>query len=140
MRFEEAMKAMREGKTVAQGVKKSKPVFKIRDGQVYTKKTQCNIWILALCYFFRKKHSIRRLGGRAVIHESFRKGRCCCLCRFQVIVKKHPWNKGKAKGSILQTMGYGCGADEDFEAPNRIIFSDSKHGDCEMFTAKEVIK
>ena len=71
-----------------------------------------------------------------MIHESYKKGRCCCLCQSQVVIKKHPWNKGKAKGSILETMGYGCAVDIG-EPERNVTFSDSAHGDCEMFEKRK---
>ncbi len=44
---------------------------------------------------------------------------------------KHPWNKGDAKGSISELMGYICGSPLDKGVGN-VIFFDRKHGMCEM--------
>jgi len=52
-------------------------------------------------------------------------GRCCCNCKHQSIIYKHPLNRGEAKGSILEPMGYVCSGLDDK------IFMDRKHGMCE---------
>lgn len=54
---------------------------------------------------------------------------CCCKCKHQFKIYKHPWNKGKAKGSISELFGYGCLAPEE----RTIIFFDKEHGLCETF-------
>ena len=58
-------------------------------------------------------------------------GMCCCNCIHQVKIMKHPLNKGEAKGSILDTFGYGCNALGD------ILFNDRGHGMCEEYESKE---
>lgn len=63
------------------------------------------------------------------------KGNCCCNCKFQVKINKHPINPDFAKGSIEETFGYGCEVFRFFEDgsnDNQIIFSKSIHGICEM--------
>lgn len=35
-------------------------------------------------------------------------GQCCCNCKYRVEIRKHPWNNGEGKGSVLELMGYGC--------------------------------
>lgn len=65
---------------------------------------------------------------------------CCCNCRSQLIVKKHPWNSGNAKGSVLDTLAYACACPE-FELENgkkTIIYSDDEHGMCEMWQPMEI--
>ncbi|QHB38624.1 hypothetical protein filifjonk91_gp007 [Flavobacterium phage vB_FspS_filifjonk9-1] len=67
------------------------------------------------------------------------KGDCCCNCKFQVKINKHPINPDYAKGSILETFGYGCEVFrflEDGSNDNQIIFSKSIHGMCEMHVRK----
>ena len=64
------------------------------------------------------------------------KGNCCCNCKFQVKINKHPINPDFAKGSIEETFGYGCEVFRFFEGgsnDNQIIFSKSIHG---MFLTK----
>jgi hypothetical protein len=65
---------------------------------------------------------------------------CCCNCRSQLIVKKHPWNSGEAKGSVLDTLAYACACPE-FELENgkkTIIYSEEEHGMCEMWQPMEI--
>lgn len=66
-------------------------------------------------------------------------GSCCCNCSNLVLVNRHPSNTlVEAKGSMLTTFGFGCKAmtfDESGEDENkidRIIFSSSLHGMCEL--------
>lgn len=63
---------------------------------------------------------------------------CCCACKNQVEIKKHPWNKSDGKGRISETMGYGCSCPDltDGEKLPQIIFFDENHGMCEMYQAK----
>ena len=66
-------------------------------------------------------------------------GSCCCNCKFQVKINKHPINPDFAKGSIKETFGYGCEVFrflEDGSNDNQIIFSKSIHGMCEMHVRK----
>jgi len=67
-------------------------------------------------------------------------GRCCCNCKNQQVIMKHPWNKGDGKGSVNQVMGYGCHM-KDFELDDnkrpRVIFFDTEHGMCEMHDKKD---
>lgn len=60
-------------------------------------------------------------------------GRCCCNCKHQAHVMKHPWNKGKAKGEVTEQMGFAC-APPDFieDGIRKVIYMDSQHGLCEM--------
>ena len=61
------------------------------------------------------------------------KDSCCCNCRYQRTIKKHPWNDGAGKGSISEAMGFGCQPPE-FDQ-RTVIFFDSGHGLCEMHEA-----
>jgi hypothetical protein len=72
--------------------------------------------------------------GMAAAHG----GTCCCNCKHQVIINKHPWNKGDGKGPVSNRMGYGCsgtGGNRDREKYGDIIFFDMdlEHGLCEMW-------
>ena len=67
---------------------------------------------------------------------------CCCKCKFQVELLKHPWNKLKeARGQISETFGYGCKVFRFPEGKNKhsrkIVFSDRKHGMCELFEGRK---
>ena len=58
-------------------------------------------------------------------------GRCCCNCKNQVEIMRHPWNTqvgGRMKGPVTQTAGWGCRADFD----GKIIFFEDEHSVCEM--------
>lgn len=62
-------------------------------------------------------------------------GRCCCNCRYQHYIVRHPWNKNIwSKGRITEAMGYGCVSPE----MEGIVFFDAKHGMCEMHNWKEI--
>ena len=64
--------------------------------------------------------------------------RCCCNCQNQVVIGKHPWNKGAGKGRVTDIMGYGCATpDWDFDGIQGIMFMDKNHGLCEMHYFKE---
>ncbi len=65
-------------------------------------------------------------------------GSCCCNCKWQRPIVKHPWNKNPmAKGSITTIMGYGCSVPD---MPG-IVFFESEHSMCEMYSDKNnVIK
>lgn len=58
---------------------------------------------------------------------------CCCKCKHQRPINKHPFNKGIAKGEVTEQLGYVC-LNPDF-APTT-IFLDREHGMCEMFDFK----
>lgn len=60
-------------------------------------------------------------------YESSKEGTCCCNCLRRVEIVKHPWNKGPFKGSVKEHLGWGC------DALGPIVFSDRKHGMCEMY-------
>ncbi len=62
---------------------------------------------------------------------------CCCRCKFLVKIYKHPSNNLKcARGAISEFFGYGCKCFSYFDSfnQNKIVFMNSKHGACEMFT------
>ena len=61
-------------------------------------------------------------------------GDCCCQCKWQVKINKHPWNKKPLfKGSIFDTIAFGCSTPE----LESIILFENRHGFCEVFTQKE---
>ena len=62
-------------------------------------------------------------------------GQCCCHCKWQRVIMKHPWNKGDGKGRISDVMGYGCEMPEfqTKEGKPQLIFFDNEHGMCECY-------
>ena len=62
---------------------------------------------------------------------------CCCNCKHQLKLMKHPMNKDFGKGSIMEQCGYVCTTpfDDGSNAGNG-IFSDRQHGMCEMHEPK----
>lgn len=62
---------------------------------------------------------------------------CCCKCIHQVKVVKHPSNVNElAKGKMGELMGYGCDIIQYEDKENVVIFSESSHGECEMFSKR----
>jgi len=71
-------------------------------------------------------------------YKGWSNGDCCCNCEHRVKIMKHPSNKGIAKGSISEVMGYGCKCPlEDGSMKGSVVFSDWKHGYCELYWRKE---
>lgn len=66
------------------------------------------------------------------------KGRCCCNCKYQVKIMRHPWNTftgGRMKGPITQIAGWGCTL---FCEDNRgIVFFEQEHSVCEEHQFEE---
>lgn len=60
---------------------------------------------------------------------------CCCNCKHQLILHKHPQNKEFGKGSIEETCGYVCTEPELCDSKIGFYF-DKKHGMCEFHTPK----
>lgn len=63
-------------------------------------------------------------------------GSCCCNCKYQIEVMKHPWNKGGARGRITEQLGWVCSNPLDVE-DGRVIFFDREHSMCELHTPKD---
>ena len=62
---------------------------------------------------------------------------CCCNCSHQLKLMCHPWNKEFGKGSINEPCGYVCVVEfEDRSNKGTAIFSDKKHGMCELHLRK----
>lgn len=73
------------------------------------------------------------------MNTDIHKEECCCNCRFQVKLNKHPSNPEFARGSIMETFGYGCEVFrlmDDGSNENQIIFTEAMHGLCEMHVPK----
>ena len=60
-------------------------------------------------------------------------GSCCCNCKNQFKLMKHPTNKEFGKGSILEQCGWVCTVKFDSNEDREVIFFDNKHGMCEMY-------
>ncbi len=59
-------------------------------------------------------------------------GSCCCNCKNQVELFKHPMNTIH-KGSILESTGlFACTVSLDCDSQNRGIIFEGKHGMCEL--------
>lgn len=69
-----------------------------------------------------------------ICHKEDWKGRCCCNCKHQRVIMKHPWNLGAAKGKATESMGFGCAVPEFDLVDGRktIMFMDREHSLCEM--------
>lgn len=63
------------------------------------------------------------------------KGMCCCTCRHQIPINKHPINKDLGRGRISERMGYACMVPKAIES-NFITFFDGEHGMCELWEQK----
>jgi len=58
---------------------------------------------------------------------------CCCNCKYQLNLMKHPTNSGFGEGSIMEQCGYVCtNPFDDKSNAGNAIFSDRKHGSCEL--------
>lgn len=70
------------------------------------------------------------LGWSAKLGNS--QGRCCCNCRYQVEIMRHPGNNtagDRMKGLVTEIAGYGC---KGVYEGQKIIFSEHLHGMCEI--------
>lgn len=62
-------------------------------------------------------------------------GRCCCNCKNQLVITKHPWNKSRRfKGNISEHTGlYVCQVFNDMDqSEKRACALENKHGSCEL--------
>lgn len=58
-------------------------------------------------------------------------GLCCCNCKNQIELRRHPMNTNFGKGSIMEGCGWVCLAHELTEGKCGIYF-DRQHGMCEF--------
>lgn len=66
------------------------------------------------------------------------KSECCCNCKHQITLQKHPFNKDFGKGSISESCGYVCTAVyEDGSNEGTGVYSDKPHGLCELHVLKK---
>ena len=76
--------------------------------------------------------------------ELNKEGRCCCNCKFQMKLVKHPWNsdiiyKGRIIEQVMDTNGhdmYVCVMDMALNGDSAIAM-DEEHSMCEMHTFKD---
>ena len=64
------------------------------------------------------------------------KNNCCCGCKYQLELFKHPFNninKGKCTES---TNMYVCIVEHDLKRNNKSTLFENKHGICEMHVKK----
>jgi hypothetical protein len=70
--------------------------------------------------------------GAVKCAEGWHDGSCCCNCKNQIELFKHPCNKVN-KGSIMEsTEMYACIVQFDCDKEYKGIIFEKKHGMCEM--------
>lgn len=62
---------------------------------------------------------------------------CCCNCKYQFELFKHPWNKVN-KGSIMESTNmYACTVQHEGVQTYQAVLHEDIKGLCEMFTKKD---
>jgi hypothetical protein len=56
---------------------------------------------------------------------------CCCNCKNQLLLFKHPWNKEIGRGAISERLGYAC-----IGFQTEAVFFEEGHGMCELWLPK----
>ena len=72
-------------------------------------------------------------------------GRCCCTCKYQIKLMKHPWNydiifKGRISEQVMDMNGnnmYVCIMNNVLNGDNSVIAMSGEHDMCEMHTFKD---
>ena len=68
--------------------------------------------------------------------KGWRTGECCCNCKNQIELFKHPWNLIN-KGPISESTGmYACIASLDCDGKNEGVILERKHGFCELYVKR----
>lgn len=70
-------------------------------------------------------------------HNPMDSGQCCCICKHQLKLMCHPWNKTFGRGSISKQCGWVCTVmygDESNKGQG--LYFDGEHGLCELFKSK----
>ena len=63
-------------------------------------------------------------------------GDCCCNCKNQIELFKHPWNKVN-KGAISESTGmYACIVQFDCDGEQKGVIFEKQHSFCEMHVPK----
>jgi hypothetical protein len=65
---------------------------------------------------------------------------CCCNCQHQIPIHCHPGNKLIGNGSLSDQLGWGCLGFANCDDWRVAVFSESAHGLCELFSAKDTLK
>jgi len=66
------------------------------------------------------------------------KTQCCCNCKNQIELYKHPCNKIN-KGSIMETTNtYACIVQFDCDKKYKGIIFEQKHGECELYISRNL--
>jgi len=61
---------------------------------------------------------------------------CCCECKFNIQLNKHPFNKELGAGMMSEKMGYACIG--FFSVGEQVAhFFEKEHGMCELFQIKQ---
>jgi hypothetical protein len=61
---------------------------------------------------------------------------CCCICKNQIELFKHPWNKIN-KGSVTDSTNmYVCIVEHNIDKTNKGILFEKKHSSCELHQPK----
>jgi hypothetical protein len=76
-----------------------------------------------------------------VCHQTSWQGKCCCVCRHLIGLRKHPWNTWEpAKGKVTEIFAYACAHPElnepDQARPTAVLF-EGQHGLCEGYEPNE---
>jgi len=61
---------------------------------------------------------------------------CCCNCKSQLELFKHPWNKINKGACSESTNMYACIVQFDDTKEQKAILFEKKHGMCEMHIRK----
>lgn len=62
--------------------------------------------------------------------QGWHDGSCCCNCKHQIELRRHPMNSGFGEDSIMDKCGWVCLNPELTEGKSGIYF-DKQHGMCE---------
>ena len=67
------------------------------------------------------------------------KRECCCKCKFQLELYKHPFNEKEiVKGSIMESTGFFvCTVANEIDKDGKGVIFDNKHGQCELFAKRK---
>jgi len=68
----------------------------------------------------------------SICKHGWKDGSCCCNCKNQLKLMKHPWNNDFGKGLISEQCGWVCTGKFDATSTDAIYF-DKEHGMCEMY-------
>ena len=84
------------------------------------------------CYKAPPSDAINTTLGATKCSYGWDDGSCCCNCKHQIELRRHPMNNGFGKGSIMNSCGWVCLNPEITEGKSGIYF-DNQHGMCECY-------